>query len=117
LYNEHFRLPSNNKGSVSPGVESRRGIKKYGCDPDSLFVRNLKLVDGPEIRPRIVEIERHLKLRHGGKAERKQLLRALVGEVRLMPPDLEVRISYQLPEAIMKGLVAGDGFEPPTFGL
>ena len=56
-------------------------------------------------------------LQHGGQADRKQLLRTLVGEVKLMPQDLEVSISYRLPEASMKGLVAGDGFEPPTFGL
>jgi hypothetical protein len=29
----------------------------------------------------------------------------------------EVSISYRLPEPIMNGLVAGGGFEPPTFGL
>jgi hypothetical protein len=56
-------------------------------------------------------------LRQGGQAERKQLLRTLVGEVKLMPQELEVNISYRLPDAIMDGLVAGDGFEPPTFGL
>jgi hypothetical protein len=46
-------------------------------------------------------------LRHGARAERKQLLRALVGEVKLNPQDLEVTISYRLPEAIMNRLVAG----------
>ena len=46
-------------------------------------------------------------LRQGGQAERKQLLRTLIGEVKLMPQDLEVSISYRLPEAIMNGLVAG----------
>ena len=56
-------------------------------------------------------------LRHGAQAERKQLLRTLVGEVKLNPQDLEVTISYRLPEAVMNGLVAGGGFEPPTFGL
>ena len=56
-------------------------------------------------------------LQQGGQAERKQLLRTLVGEVKLTPQDLEVKISYRLPEAIMNGLVAGGGFEPPTFGL
>jgi hypothetical protein len=55
--------------------------------------------------------------RAGGQAERKQLLRTLVGEVKLMPEELEVNISYRLPEAIMNGLVAGVGFEPTTFGL
>jgi hypothetical protein len=47
-------------------------------------------------------------LRQGGQAERKQLLRTLVGEVKLTPQDWEVSISYRLPEAIMNGLVAGD---------
>jgi DNA invertase Pin-like site-specific DNA recombinase len=56
-------------------------------------------------------------LQQGGQSERKQLLRTLVGEVRLMPEHLEVSISYRLPEAIMNGLVAGEGFEPSTFGL
>jgi hypothetical protein len=51
------------------------------------------------------------------KLSAKQLLRTLAGEVKLMPEDLEVNISYRLPEAIMNGMVAGDGFEPPTFGL
>jgi hypothetical protein len=54
-------------------------------------------------------------LQQGGQAERKQLLRALVGEVKLLPQDLEVRISYHLPETIMNGSIAGGGFEPPTF--
>ena len=56
-------------------------------------------------------------LRHGGQAERKKLLRTMVGEVKLIPQDLEVTISYRLPEAVMNGLVAGGRFEPPTFGL
>jgi hypothetical protein len=51
-------------------------------------------------------------LRHGTQAERKQLLRTLVGKVKLLPGDLEVSISYRLPEAIMNGLVAGACFEP-----
>jgi hypothetical protein len=42
---------------------------------------------------------------------------ALIGEVKLMPQDLEVSIGYRLPEAIMNGLVAGVGFERTTFGL
>ena len=57
------------------------------------------------------------RLPQGGQAERKQLVRTLVGEVKLMPQDLEVSISYRLPEAIIKDLVAGVGFEPTTFGL
>jgi hypothetical protein len=54
---------------------------------------------------------------HGDQAARKQLLRALVTKVEVMPANLEVTISYRLPEAVMNGLVAGEGFEPSTFGL
>ncbi len=53
----------------------------------------------------------------GQPAERKRLLRAWVQEVKLEPEALEVKISYRLPEAVMKGVVAGAGFEPATFGL
>ena len=56
-------------------------------------------------------------LQQGGQAERKQLLRTLVSEVKLLPQDLEVSICYRLPEAVMNGVVAGVGFEPTTFGL
>jgi len=40
-----------------------------------------------------------------------------VKEVVLDPEELEVNINYRLPEAVMNGVVAGGGFEPPTFGL
>jgi hypothetical protein len=50
-------------------------------------------------------------------AERKEFLRTLVQEVKLMPEKLTVEIQYRVPQAVMNGLVAGGGFEPPTFGL
>ena len=53
----------------------------------------------------------------GQPAERKRLLRTWVQEVKLKPESLEVNISYRVPEAVMKGVVAGAGFEPATFGL
>jgi len=56
-------------------------------------------------------------LRQVGQAERKQLLRMLVGEVKLVPQDLEVTISYRLPEAIMNGLVAGDCNAPNAHAI
>jgi hypothetical protein len=43
----------------------------------------------------------------GQPAERKRLLRAWVQEIKLEPENLEVKISYRLPEAVMKGVVAG----------
>jgi len=61
------------------------------------------------------ETEKVIASRH--PAERKRLIRTWVNEVRLEPQTLEVKISYRLPEAVMKGLVAGAGFEPATFGL
>ena len=39
-------------------------------------------------------------LRQGGQAERKQLLRSLVGEVKLMPEDWEVSIVYACPKPL-----------------
>jgi site-specific DNA recombinase len=56
-------------------------------------------------------------MKSGEPAERKRLLRAWVQEVRLEPESLNVTINYRLPESVMKGLVAGAGFEPATFGL
>ena len=56
-------------------------------------------------------------LQHGEALERKRLLRTLVEEVKLAPEQLEVQIRYRVPEFVMNRVVAGDGFEPPTFGL
>jgi hypothetical protein len=53
----------------------------------------------------------------GQPAERKRLSRVWVQKIVLDPVDLVVKISYRLPEAVMKGVVAGAGFEPATFGL
>jgi hypothetical protein len=48
--------------------------------------------------------------------ECKRLLRKLVKGVKLLPERLEVEIAYEVPELVMNRVVAGDGFEPPTFG-
>ncbi|HEV2378692.1 MAG TPA: recombinase family protein [Terriglobia bacterium] len=56
-------------------------------------------------------------MQSGHPAERKRFMRAWVQEITLEPQTLEVKISYRLPEAVMKGVVAGAGFEPATFGL
>ena len=53
----------------------------------------------------------------GQPAERKRLLRSSIQKIVLDPAGLVVKISYRLPDAIIKGLVAGAGFEPATFGL
>jgi hypothetical protein len=43
----------------------------------------------------------------GEPAERKRLMRAWVHGVTLEPENLEVKISYRLPDFVMKGVVAG----------
>ena len=43
----------------------------------------------------------------GHPAERKRLIRTWVHEVKLEPQTLEVKISYRLPEAVMKGFGCG----------
>jgi hypothetical protein len=48
----------------------------------------------------------------GQPAERKRLMRAWVHEIKLEPDDLAVRITYRLPEAVMKGVVAGARYGP-----
>ena len=73
------------------------------------------LVDSGSVMTYRRETEKVIASRH--PAERKRLIRTWVNEVRLEPQTLEVKISYRLPEAVMKGLVAGAGFEPATFGL
>ena len=49
--------------------------------------------------------------------ERKRFMRTWVHGIRLEPESLEVKITYRLPKVVMKGVVAGAGFEPATFGL
>ena len=56
-------------------------------------------------------------LQHGDITERKRLLRSLVENVKLLPDELEIEIAYRIPGDVMNSVVAGDGFEPPTFGL
>ncbi len=56
-------------------------------------------------------------LAHGSLAERKQLIRCHVAEMKLAPERREVEVTYRVPEPIMNNVVAGAGFEPATFGL
>ncbi len=56
-------------------------------------------------------------LAEGTPAEKKQVLRAWVGDIKLAPERLEVEWTYQIPEPVMHSVVAGAGFEPATSGL
>ncbi len=49
--------------------------------------------------------------------EIKRILRMLIEGIKLAPETLSVEITYRLPEPVMKGSIAGPGFEPGTFGL
>ncbi len=49
--------------------------------------------------------------------EIKRILRMLIEETKLTPETLSVEITYRLPEPVLKGTIAGPGFEPGTFGL
>ncbi len=53
----------------------------------------------------------------GGIAEKKQLLRIWVQEIKLAPERREVELTYRVPEPVMNKVVAGAGFEPAAFGL
>jgi len=46
-------------------------------------------------------------MNNGEPAERKRLMRAWVQAIKLEPETLEVKISYRLPETVVKGVVAG----------
>ena len=56
-------------------------------------------------------------LAKGDAAERKQIVRTWVEEMKLAPDRLEVQIQYRIPEPVMNSVVAGAGFEPATSGL
>jgi len=41
-------------------------------------------------------------------SERKKFLKTLIEEVKLMPEELTIEISYRVPQVVVNGLVAGD---------
>ena len=51
-------------------------------------------------------------LAQGSPAERKQVLRTWVGEMKLAPERLEVEWTYRIPEPVMHSVVAGAVFVP-----
>ncbi len=56
-------------------------------------------------------------LTRGKAGEKKRILRAWVADMKLTPEQLQVDITYRIPEPVMNGVVAGAGFEPATSGL
>ena len=56
-------------------------------------------------------------LERASDAEKKQIVGTWVEDIRLTPEQLEVAITYRVPEPVVNKLVAGAGFEPATFGL
>jgi len=53
-------------------------------------------------------------LEHATPAEKKELIRAWVEEIRLTPEQLEVAITYRVPEPVVNRLVAGARFAPDS---
>jgi hypothetical protein len=46
-------------------------------------------------------------LAQGSPAERKQIVRTWVADMKLAPERLEVKMSYRIPEPVMHSVVAG----------
>ena len=53
-------------------------------------------------------------LNYATNAEKKQLIRAWVEDIRLTPEQREVAITYRVPEPVVNSLVTGARFEPAT---
>ncbi len=95
-------------------------LQELSAERAGLEAATAKHASPPQIDAEIVmDYRRQTEklFKEGLPAERKRLLRAWTKEVVLKPEDREVNINYRLPETVMNGLVAGGGFEPPTFGL
>ncbi len=56
-------------------------------------------------------------LAQGDPAERKDIIRKWVDEIKLAPERYEVDISYRIPEPVVNAVVARAGFEPATSRL
>ena len=56
-------------------------------------------------------------LKSSSNEDRKRFIRQCVDKIKLVPDSLEVEITYKIPEPVVDYVVAGGGFEPPTFGL
>ena len=54
-------------------------------------------------------------LAQGSPAERKQIVRTWVSDMKLAPERLEVEMTYSIPEPAMRSVVAGAGFVPDSY--
>ena len=79
---------------------------------------------GKPVRHRVtakeaVEMRRDIErlFQFGTIAEKKELLRIWIAEMKLAPERREVMLTFRAPEPVMQEVVAGAGFEPATFGL
>jgi site-specific DNA recombinase len=87
--------------------------------------REIEKVSRMNVNPPRIDIESVLAykskfdriLQSSDHADRKKFVRECVDKIELDPERLEVEISYKVPKPVVDYLVAGGGFEPPTFGL
>ena len=118
------RKISNVRRAIEDGLEdaawANDRLRELSAERDSMTAISCRVGSPPQIDS-VTALEYRKQAEklfsQGGPEERKRLLRTWVQEVKLRADELEVVINYRLPESVMNGVVAGEGFEPSTFGL
>ena len=72
-------------------------------------------IDSNAVREYVTDLRRVINSKNA--VESRKLLRMSVEGIMFDPEALEVMINYKIPESVGFKMVAGGGFEPPTFGL
>ena len=98
--NSRIRELSDEREKVSAAAAVRQRMPQINAQAAAAFRRELAEV-----------------VSAGTNAQKKRMLGEWVREIKLAPDDLEVEISYKIPEPVVDSLGAGRGFEPLTFGL
>ena len=95
-------------------------LKELMAERDRLSERTVSTGSAPQIDAKTAMAYRRQAekvLSVGSNAERKQFLKTWVDKITIAPEELEVEITYKLPEPLVLSMGAGRGFEPLTFGL
>ncbi len=119
------RKIANIRQSIEDGLAAdlhffSKRLAELHAEKQGLLMATLTISEPPQVVPRLAE--QYLKeldetIACGDKASQKRLVRLAVEDIKLAPDDLNVEITYKLPEPIMNSDIAGGGFEPPTSGL
>ena len=110
--------------AIEDGLEdvawANRRLRELAQERDELTAGAARPATPPQVNvDTAMEYRRQLDkvFAQGTPAQRKRLLRSWVEKITLAPERLEVKITYRVPEPVVKSVVAGAGFEPATFGL